>query len=456
MEDRAGQGAAHNNLAATYRKQGELQAAEFHFRQAISSHAALQKELGAENQQWQITLFETQASTYHQLEEVLIAQKEPVKALAIADFGRSRALVDLLGQKLSSQAETSSTSSTQNTQPFKHEPLTPKQMQTLAKTHGTTFLFYSSSYSKEGTLHTWVIPPGGEITFHTLDTAKLLLGEDLGALAPYNPNTNRQDKPRALFSQQFFEEIESLSMENLRDPDFLLQDEIAIPKTPESYQQEVTKAQTPQQLFNAHLNLADGYGIKSQWHQALENGQQAETLSQELDPQAKARASICLAAIQSALKEPSQAFLLSQRALRLLQDQKNREAGHAHREKGSAQESLQQYQEALASYEKALAIAEEIGDFEGKGKAYRALGLLSLKQEEDSNNNSSQQDISSAIATLEKALEIARTIQDPSEKLSELFKIGSGMRRFLGDFSPSGCISLGFSRFSGFRGKETL
>src|SRR4028119_698992 len=49
-----------------------------------------------------VSIFEEQARTYKLLQEVRVAQNNPIAALEIAERGRARAFVDLLTQPLSS------------------------------------------------------------------------------------------------------------------------------------------------------------------------------------------------------------------------------------------------------------------------------------------------------------------------------------------------------------------
>lgn len=147
-----------NNFGVFYKKNHNFPDSEKHFRQAIAIYSKLQSSLDCDNQQWNISIFENQSKSYRQLEGLLIAQGKYTEALSISEHGRSRALVDSLGYKISSKKRQ------------EHKMLSPNEMQELARRFQTHFLVFSSNFSGNGNFHSWVIPPDGEISYHPLDS----------------------------------------------------------------------------------------------------------------------------------------------------------------------------------------------------------------------------------------------------------------------------------------------
>ncbi|BBD63194.1 TPR repeat-containing protein (plasmid) [Nostoc sp. HK-01] len=99
-----------------------------------------------------VSIFETQAATYRALQQVLIIQKKNIEALEVAERGRARALVDLLGLKISEN--------TNNKQDIK--PPSFEQIQQIAKAQNATLVEYSVN---ESNLYIWVIKPTGDFKF---------------------------------------------------------------------------------------------------------------------------------------------------------------------------------------------------------------------------------------------------------------------------------------------------
>jgi CHAT domain-containing protein len=112
----------------------------------------------------------TQASTYQQLQKKLIAQNPTEAALEVSERGRSRALVDLLAKRLSSQDDLSI-------------PPSIAKIKQVAKQQNATLVEYaiiSDEFTVEGKrqtqeseLYIWVIKPTGEIIFRSVDIKAL-------------------------------------------------------------------------------------------------------------------------------------------------------------------------------------------------------------------------------------------------------------------------------------------
>jgi uncharacterized membrane protein YhfC len=78
-------------------------------------------------------------STYRLLQEVLIAQNKNREAIEIAERGRSRAFVELLAKRLSSQSSDQVTIT----------PPTIEQIQQIAQTQKSTIVEYSIVYFRQ-------------------------------------------------------------------------------------------------------------------------------------------------------------------------------------------------------------------------------------------------------------------------------------------------------------------
>jgi len=120
-----------------------------------------------------VSIFEEQARTYKLLQEVRVAQNNPIAALEIAERGRARAFVDLLTQPLSSGSANPVITAAPN----------QKQIRQIAKAQNATLVQYSIIYDefqiqgkevgRESALYIWVIQPTGEITFRQVDLKPL-------------------------------------------------------------------------------------------------------------------------------------------------------------------------------------------------------------------------------------------------------------------------------------------
>ena len=120
-----------------------------------------------------VSIFEEQARTYRTLQQVRVAQNNPIAALEISERGRARAFVDLLTQRLS----TGDANLVITTAPNQDE------IRQIAKSQNATLVQYSIIYEefqiqgkqvgRESALYIWVIQPTGEITFREVDLKPL-------------------------------------------------------------------------------------------------------------------------------------------------------------------------------------------------------------------------------------------------------------------------------------------
>jgi hypothetical protein len=111
-----------------------------------------------------VSIFEEQARTYKLLQEVRVAQNNPIAALEIAERGRARTFVDLLTQGLS----------TGDANPVIASAPNQEQIRQIAKAQNATLVQYSIIYdgfqiqgkpeTRESAIYIWVIQPTGEIT----------------------------------------------------------------------------------------------------------------------------------------------------------------------------------------------------------------------------------------------------------------------------------------------------
>jgi len=172
IKDRQSEGGALNNLGAAFLKAGNPTEAEKMLVNGIQVWESMRQMLGS-NDANKVSIFEGQAGTYRLLQQVRVAQNDPIGALEIAERGRARAFVDLLTERLSS----GSTNPVINTSPNQD------QIRQIAKAQNATLVQYSIIYdyfqilgkskSRESALYIWVIQPTGEITFREVDLKPL-------------------------------------------------------------------------------------------------------------------------------------------------------------------------------------------------------------------------------------------------------------------------------------------
>ncbi|MEG4335969.1 tetratricopeptide repeat protein, partial [Microcoleus sp. AT9_A2] len=182
IQDRQGEGLALNNLGAAFLKAGNATEAEKMLLNAIQVWESMRQMLGS-NDANKVSIFEGQAHTYRTLQQVRVAQNNPIAALEIAERGRARAFVDLLTQGLSS-GDANSVIAAPN----------QEQIRQIAKSQNATLVQYSIVYTsvqysivynnfliqgksepRESALYIWVIQPTGEITFREVDLKPLWL-----------------------------------------------------------------------------------------------------------------------------------------------------------------------------------------------------------------------------------------------------------------------------------------
>jgi CHAT domain-containing protein/Flp pilus assembly protein TadD len=185
-----------SNLGVTLNRLGEYREAEQHLRSAIQLWDQQRAELNR-NQQYnvadrqKIALFERQNVTYRELQRTLAGQKQPEAALEVAEQAKSRALVELIERK----------KSTQNRQ-LEASNLTIAQLKQIAKSQNATIVEYSiladaitppqtppndspknspknpsKQVVRDLDLYIWVIQPNGQVSLRQVDLRPGILNE---------------------------------------------------------------------------------------------------------------------------------------------------------------------------------------------------------------------------------------------------------------------------------------
>ena len=172
IQDRRGEGMALNNLGVALLNAGNPTESEKMLINAIQVWESMRQMLGS-NDANKVSIFEEQAGTYRTLQQVRVAQNNPIAALEIAERGRARAFVDLLTQRLSTGDANSVIASAPN----------QDEIRQIAKAQNATLVQYSIIYdgfqiqgkqvARESALYIWVIQPTGEITFRQVDLKPL-------------------------------------------------------------------------------------------------------------------------------------------------------------------------------------------------------------------------------------------------------------------------------------------
>lgn len=153
---RFGEGAALANLGEALFSAGKFTDSEAPLRQSIQTFESLRQ--GLEDSQ-KISIADTQRNPYTTLQQVLIAQKRPDAALAIAEQGRARAFVELLAKRKTDRAN------------IKIQPITVSEIINVAKTEKATVVEYSTL--TDDALGIWVISPNGKVDFRQVNLKPL-------------------------------------------------------------------------------------------------------------------------------------------------------------------------------------------------------------------------------------------------------------------------------------------
>ncbi len=159
--NRAGEATALSNLGRVYAAQKQYIEAEKQLVAAVQAFDGLRSQLKDTEK---IALLDTQQATYNTLQQTLVAQNQPGRALEIAERGRARAFVELLASKLQvsgSRDQVSATSASQRLQ-----SMTLSDIKQVAKDQNATLVEYT--IVRPELLYIWVIKPTGEIVFKSV------------------------------------------------------------------------------------------------------------------------------------------------------------------------------------------------------------------------------------------------------------------------------------------------
>ena len=172
-------------------------------------------------------------------------------------------------------------------------------------------------------------------------------------------------------------------------------------------------------------NLGAVYHALGEPRQALASYEPALRLGREAgDREGEADTLANLGLVQLRLGNPRAALELHRQALELYRAIGNRRGeGNALLDAGRASGALGDQAAGMAFLEKAVALLHEVGDLGGEAEALRALG-------------EAQGDSEEALATLERALGIARAARQPAGEAKTLFALARAERR-LGRFAEA-------------------
>jgi len=157
-KDRLSEGAALNKLASSLLKANDIPQAEKTLQNVLQVWQDIRANLVSKN-----SYLSEQGVTYNLMQQVAIAQNKPEIALEIAEQGRVRTIVDLLGMRLASDPP----GTTAKVAPLQIISPTIKQIQQIAQTEQATIVQYSLISEQE--VYIWVIQPSGKVTFRRVD-----------------------------------------------------------------------------------------------------------------------------------------------------------------------------------------------------------------------------------------------------------------------------------------------
>lgn len=198
--DRRGEALALNNLGHTLLISGDLPQAEKNLRLAVKVLDALRSGL---DDRGQVSIFDTQVSTYNLLQQILIAQNKPEAALEVSEQSRARAFQQLLVTRIKPNSASSVAVSSLNI----------GQLQQVAKQQNATIVEYSivpDDFLHQGKLRApdlelliWVVQPSGQVALQRVDLKSLrqqntalkdLVASTRDAISNADPSANKNLK----------------------------------------------------------------------------------------------------------------------------------------------------------------------------------------------------------------------------------------------------------------------
>jgi len=141
-----------------------------------------------------VSIFDKYRSSYSILQKALISQKKPEIALEIAERGRARAFLELIGQRLSPEAVQEYAQ--------KQNPVTTiSDIKKVAAEQNATLVEYSiisDNLGQNSALFIWVVKPTGDITFREVDLSQLEKYRD--NLVPFLATGESDSEPETLLT----------------------------------------------------------------------------------------------------------------------------------------------------------------------------------------------------------------------------------------------------------------
>ena len=157
--DRAGEAIDLGNLGVVYARLGQYaEAATLLFR-SVGTFESLRTNLPDAQL---ISIADTQAYAYANLEWALISQEKIVEALTITERGRGRAFVLQLASRFATEEERAALEAS----PVAQVP-TVAEIQQIARDTNTTLVTYSLIFDQA--LYIWVVKPSGDIEFRSVE-----------------------------------------------------------------------------------------------------------------------------------------------------------------------------------------------------------------------------------------------------------------------------------------------
>ncbi len=173
LQAKLGEGITLTNLGDSLQRLQRFSEAEITLKDGITVWESLRAGLG-NNDAFKVSIFETQLSTYRNLQEALISQNKPDAALEISERSRARAFIELLARNRNSDSIPNPVSNSKS--------LTIEQIRRIAIVQNTTLVQYSiirdqfvetshggsvqfTSEPKETSLFIWVVQPNGNLQF---------------------------------------------------------------------------------------------------------------------------------------------------------------------------------------------------------------------------------------------------------------------------------------------------
>ena len=157
--DRSSEAIALNNQGAAFISSSQFVRAERVLQQSIETYESLRTGLSDDQL---ISIADTQAQAYANLERALTAQNKTAEALVITERGRGRAFVLQLASRLATEAERAALDAS----PVAQAP-TVAEIQQIARDTKTTLVTYSQIFDRS--LYIWVVQPTGDIEFRSVD-----------------------------------------------------------------------------------------------------------------------------------------------------------------------------------------------------------------------------------------------------------------------------------------------